>query len=223
MKYNRITAYACSFGLHGAIEPDIPFVHENSWIDMLGKHYGIPVDNRSLPGTNPDIQFRKILDHIRDGVIQPTDFVLIQWTFVERTYSEKYNTIMPAYHDDGPLDKKDRAGVEWFYHHIYDDEYYMNKLLSYVHTIDALLPNVHHSFASGLKRVIRTGHITLKNKLKETKYIGVNDINFIFMLRELGHSEGNTYRYIYPCGHPRVNGHRVIADRYIETTHNYLI
>ena len=67
------------------------------------------------------------------------------------------------------------------------------------------------------------GHYKLKQKLNDIKYVGINDMDFRYMLVELGHSEGNMYNYIYQCQHPKVNGHRVIADKYIPVIEKYLI
>lgn len=200
--YNRLIVYACSFGWSGAVNPYIPWYLDNSFPDLLSRKLNLQLDNRSMPGTNPESQFHSILYDIEQNKILETDFVIIQWTHVDRIFSDRWGSLMPHIDDQN---------IRWYYEHVYNISYSVNKLLSYINTLETILPNLHHNFADGIKYIRDHGSSVLVNKLENIKYIGFSEKSIVHHLWDIA---GDNKKFNYPCCHPTKEGHDLIASLY---------
>lgn len=207
-RVRRFVVYACSFGLNGSMQPFTPFNKEDlSWPQIVATHYNFHLNNRSRPGTNIDTQFQTILSDFQLNNIKPDDFILVQWTHTDRYFSEKTGTVFPT---------TEGKEVEWLFTEIYNKQYAINKLIGYMTTLDSLGINVYHSFADGYNHIKDNTSPVLHKILNNFKYVGFNDIGYFWHLAEIDQS------FLHQCCHPNDNGHKFIAEKYIENIKTYV-
>ena len=209
-RVRRFVVYACSFGLNGSMKPYVEFNNQNfCWPHAVAEHYKLHLSNRSRPGTNIDMQFQDILNDVQKRNIRPDDVVLVQWTHVDRYFSEKSGTLFPT---------SKGKHVEWLFTDIYNEQFATNKLISYMTALDALGINVCYSFADGYKQIKDNMNSSLHKTFKSFKYVGFNDIGLFWHIS----ADKTDDVLTHDCCHPNDKGHKFIADRYIKSIKPYV-
>lgn len=210
--FDRFICYACSFGKNGHVLPNEKWFNEGGFPDLISKHYGIELVNESRPGTNADFQFQQVLSDLQSGKLTSNDLIMVQWTF-----SNRYND------DSRPgcsfMPHVDIPELAWTYTNIYNEKMATDKIMSYTLAVNSLLPgNVVFGFAQGIDHFKNVGNQNLYNKMiKETKIVAYNYIDLVTDARV--HTD---YNVIHQCFHPNDDGHRYIAQKYIDGLDDFI-
>lgn len=205
MKYERVVLYACSFGMNGAVNPQIQWNTNGSFGDIISSHYKLPFVNRSVPGTNNDIMYYRILDDITAGKITNSDMVIVQWTFINRVHKLDMTSLM-SYH----IDTDNYA--EWYYSTLYDHSMRTTDLATRCIVLSALQPNTYFGFAEGTKYLeMATSPVVYKKLRQECNIVAFNDDTIPNYIAQ--HAPPH---HLHPCLHPTSIGHEFIATHYID-------
>lgn len=207
MNFKRIRIYACSYGKFGRtdIQPQ-NWTDVNSFGYMISEDLSLELINRSKPGASFYHLFLRINNDLTNDKIQNTDLILIQVPTIFRKYIDDEFSIKPHYIDTDNVSKV-------YFENIFNQEEETNKTISLILTLKSILGNnLFYNFVDGYEHFSRCSSPILFKLIKDDKhFLSINWEIF---------GEMFTKNMKFPCNHPNLEGHKHLANLYLELLKN---
>jgi hypothetical protein len=205
MTESKLYLYACSFGKFGT--PKGPNAHiwndEHSFGDVLSRKLNLTLVNRSWPGGANHHIFLRIMRDVFSNNIKEQDFVIVQYSFIDRAWcNDLSKTVMP-YHKE----------FEDYYKLYYSDKMSLLNLVSFNEYLKTKIKcKFVYSFVDKSETLKNTTVHLYNDFINDHRFFSINGEGPITYLSSL-----NDKKLFFPLDiHPSADGHKIIADLYYD-------
>ena len=202
---NTLYFYGCSYGKFGTSEDNI-WVDENSASQYLAKRLDLQLVNRSVPGTCNYALFREVTLDLEKGNIKPDDLVIVQWSHIDRAFSNLGYTIMPWSADTNPI-------VRDYYKNFHDDHQSFSLMVGWNEYLKSRLKNSYFfSFSDFIRDLQNSSNYLYNEFVSDDRVILFDGVGIKEYLFKLGDPKQTSV--FFKCGHPSKIGHEFLGETY---------
>lgn len=213
---NNLYVYACSHGKFGTPLKDNPnnqhtWIDNFSWGSMVAKNLNLNFINQSQPGCSNFNIFEKILTDIEKSTITKNDYIIVQWTHIDRAYiiSTNANNIAIL-----PNTKSELATV--YYSSLHSNLQNLSNIVGYTSWLNSKFnSNFYYSFADNIFYLKNTSFTLTNDMISSSKCVLKDNKSPRETLLEEFYKSKNK-DLLFPCSHAAVLGHKFIADIYLD-------
>ena len=214
---NNLYLYACSHGKLGTPLPNVKdfsensWYNENSWGNIVADRLKFNFVNRSVPGISNFHIFKIILHDIEKNILTENDYVIVQWTHIDRAYMISKNSIKPAIL---PNNKSELAIS--YYSNLHSDLQNLSNIVGYTTYLkDKIKSRFYYSFSDYVSHFQNISLMLSNDMISSSKCVlKDNRSPRETLLEEFYRSKNKDL--LFPCSHAAVLGHKFIADIYLD-------
>lgn len=212
---NNLYLYACSHGKFGTPLSNVEgyikdnWVNENSWGSTVANNLQLNFINNSMPGCSNFHIFERILRDIEKNILTEDDYVIVQWTHIDRAYMISHNSIRAAIL---PNNKSELAIS--YYSNLHNDLQSLSNILGYTTYLkDKIKSNFYYSFSDNISHYKNISSMLAHDIISSKNCIIVDDESpRESLLNEFYRSKNKDL--LFPCSHAAMLGHKFMADIY---------
>jgi len=213
---NNLYVYACSHGKFGTPLKDNSnnqhtWTDNFSWGSIVADKLELNFVNRSMPGCSNFHIFESILHDIEKNILIENDYVIVQWTHIDRAYMISKNSIKTAIL---PNNKSELAIS--YYSNLHSDLQNLSNIVGYTTYLkDKIKSRFYYSFSDYVSHFQNISLMLSNDMISSSKCIlKDNKSPRETLLEEFYRSKNNNL--LFPCSHAAVLGHKFIADIYLD-------